>query len=323
MLFRSAKDSRKSPIPPIDECFAPDYSEGLDELAIPEPIEGRRAQRSRFEEEREVQPIPEHPFPSVEHPQQDLTPFYEYHTLNRTARSHRLERLATQLYTVSFLIIFSILGTLARLGLQWLTFYPGTPSVFPVLWANFAGTFLMGFFSEDQRLFRHEWGPGLSGTYHGQNHEEKKVEPSTAKAKHAKVKKTIPLYIGLTTGFCGSFTSFSSFCRDIFLALSNDLPTPVNHPNPGTAVPSIGTTVSRNGGYSFMAVCAVIILTISVCYSALKLGAHLAIYTDSIMPTLPFYFIRKAVDPTISLLAWGVWLAAVLMTIWQIGRAHV
>ena len=37
-----------------------------------------------------------------------------------------------------------------------------------------------------------------------------------SKAAAVKHKKTIPLYIGLTTGFCGSFTSFSSFARAFF-----------------------------------------------------------------------------------------------------------
>ncbi|CAG8615788.1 1039_t:CDS:2 [Scutellospora calospora] len=45
----------------------------------------------------------------------------------------------TTLYTVSHLIFFSILGTLARLGVQWFSFYPGTPIVTPVLWANVGG----------------------------------------------------------------------------------------------------------------------------------------------------------------------------------------
>ncbi|KAK3680177.1 hypothetical protein LTR78_000554 [Recurvomyces mirabilis] len=63
-------------------------------------------------------------------------------------------RWLTELYTISYLIFFSILGTLARLGLQWLTFYPRAPIVTPVIWANFAGSMFMGFLAEDQGLFR-------------------------------------------------------------------------------------------------------------------------------------------------------------------------
>ncbi|KAJ4304250.1 hypothetical protein N0V88_001863 [Collariella sp. IMI 366227] len=55
-----------------------------------------------------------------------------------------VSRFATQLYTISYLVLFSILGTLARLGLQALTTYPGTPVIFPSLWPNFAGSLIMG-----------------------------------------------------------------------------------------------------------------------------------------------------------------------------------
>lgn len=139
-------------------------------------------------------------------------------------------------------------------------------------------------------------------------------EAQRAKAAHGKVKKTIPLYIGMATGFCGSFTSFSSFVRDIFLALSNDLKSPINHPYPAeVARPSPSTTVPRNRGDSFMAIWAVIIITFTSCYCALKFGAHLAVALDKFTPTLPFRFTRRIVDPIMIFLGWGVWLGAVVM----------
>jgi fluoride ion exporter CrcB/FEX len=243
-----------------------------------------------------------------------------YIATKETPSRQRRARLATELYTVSYLVLFSILGTLARLGLQWLTFYPGAPVVLGVLWANFAGTLFMGYLSEDQQLFRQEWGRSTKSTCYSQNEEEKAIRPHpTAKITHTKVKKTIPLYIGLTTGFCGSFTSFSAFIRDIFFALSNDLASPIDHPYAGS-LPSITSTVPRNGGYGFMAVCAVVILTLSVCYSALKVGAHLAIYTERITPTIPFHFTRRIVDPAVAFIAWSAWLGAVFMAIWPPDR---
>jgi CrcB protein len=123
------------------------------------------------------------------------------------------------------------------------------------------------------------------------------------------------MYIGLATGFCGSFTSFSSFIRDVFLALSNDLKDPISHPYPANAqLPSPGNLVPRNGGYSFLALCATIIITIATCYCALHVGAHLALALDRITPTLSFRLTRRIIDPIFVVLGWGVWIGAVVMT---------
>ncbi|KAJ4392090.1 hypothetical protein N0V93_005711 [Gnomoniopsis smithogilvyi] len=222
----------------------------------------------------------------------------------------RVSRWTTQLYTLSHLILFSFLGTLARLGLQALTKYPGAP-VFPSVWFNFGGSVVMGFLAEDRKLFREEWG---TPTYDNQIRRAKRdaeesglntavVDLAAAKKTHLAVKKSIPLYIGLTTGFCGSFTSFSSFIRDIFLALSNDLPQP-----------DATTTVRRNGGYSFMAMMAIIIITVTVSLSGLYLGAHIALLFEPFTPTLPFYFSRKVMDRLGVFLGWGCWIGAVLLT---------
>ena len=250
---------------------------------------------------------------------QNYDPHAEYYLRSkRTPSAQKASRLATELYTVSYLIFFSIWGTLARLGLQALTFYPGAPVVFSELWANVAGTFIMGFLSEDRRLFAAEWG---QHQHRDSRQGEKLPEPSDYpadhtrdKPRHGKVKKTIPMYIGLATGFCGSFTSFSSFIRDIFLSLSNDLKSPINHPYPlNTAIPSATTTVSRNGGYSVMAILATIIITISTCYCALHMGAHLALALDRVTPTLPFRLTRRVVDPLFVVLGWGTWFGAIIM----------
>ncbi|MCJ1259998.1 hypothetical protein MMC24_007838 [Lignoscripta atroalba] len=230
----------------------------------------------------------------------------------------RASKFTTQLYTISYLILFSILGTLARLGLQALTFYPGAPVATSVLWANFSGSLIMGFLSEDRKLFREEWGPSISSNINSQlskvsskRQDEELGDSNRSQRKaHSAIKKTIPLYIGLTTGFCGSFTSFSSFIRDVFLALSNSLPTPTS---PSTPLP-------RNGGYSFLALLSLILLTTSLCLSALQLGAHLALALEPYTPTFPFRLTRKILDPAVVFLAWGSWLAAILLTIWPPDR---
>lgn len=312
----------------VDKRRAPDVLQNLDEIAAPSPIQDGRDQRVGLEDQlkeprqgsrgADVRATGSHKIPAAAavEPQKEPDPRREYLASKGSAGRQRRSRFATELYTVSFLVLFSILGTLARLGLQRLTFYPGAPVVFSVLWPNFAGSLLMGFLSEDQQLFRHEWGRSISATYYKRNDEEKATAPvPLRKAVHAKVKKTIPLYIGFTTGFCGSFTSFSTFMADIFFALSNDLSSPIDHPYP-SPTPSITSTVPRNGGYSFMAVCAVILITVGLCYSALNVGAHMAFYTSGITPTLPFHFFRRFIDPILVFIAWGVWLGAVFMAIW-------
>jgi fluoride ion exporter CrcB/FEX len=218
---------------------------------------------------------------------------------------------ATQLYTISYLILFSILGTLARVGLQWLTFYPGAPVVLGVLWANFAGSLIIGFLLVDWKLFGEGWGRAASPVSTLENVQQELLN----------VKKTVPLYIGLTTGFCGSLTSFSSFMRDAFLSLSNNLPTPSNHPYPaGFITPSPFSTVHRNAGYSLLSLLAVILLNICLSISALKIGGHLAIFLNPAIPTLKFSFTRKYVDPVIVAIAWLAWLGALIMTIFPPDR---
>lgn len=217
-----------------------------------------------------------------------------------------LSQHATHLYTLSYLIFFALLGTLARLGLQALTFYSGAPVVTGVLWANVGGSLVMGFLSEDRNLFREEWGNTPSPA------PKDNQEAAEQSKNHKAVKKTIPLYIGLTTGFCGCFTSFSSFIRDVFLALANALPDP--------SLPAGDSIASRNGGYSFMALIAVILLTVSLSLSALIFGAHLALALARFTPTVPFALTRRVLDRVVVVLGWGCWLGAVFLAIWPPDR---
>lgn len=249
------------------------------------------------------------------------------------AGHERASRVATEIYILSYLILFSILGTLARVGLDALTMYPGAPVGTSVLWANFGGSLLMGYFSEDRKLFMESdkskngttpeeercenassgetEGGGAGGA--APNEPDAEALRIAARKVHLAFKKTIPLYIGLTTGFCGSFTSFSSFIRDGFLALSNSSPTITSASGSSSVIP-------RNGGFSFMALLAVNILTLCVCISALKFGAHLAIALHYITPSIPVRLIRKIFDRMTVVVAVGAWLGAVSMTIWPPDR---
>ena len=128
----------------------------------------------------------------------------------------------------AYLIIFSILGTLVRLGLVGLTSYRSSPLT-GVIWANFAGCAMMGILVSDARVF----GPG---------------------------KVSLPLYTGLTTGLCGSITSFSSFSLDAFKQMA--------------MVPH-GTGAGGRGN-DFLALAEYVIATLTLSLGGLQLGAHAA-----------------------------------------------
>ncbi|KAF7865329.1 hypothetical protein EAF04_006306 [Stromatinia cepivora] len=326
---------------PDSEYDIPDDYAHLNELATPSPVENPREvpiylhkslEEAKDEEHEYEQDRREHERKKQDSIGRGEKPPEEE---KKDVSAKKVSNFATQLYTISYLILFSIFGTLARLGLQAITFYPGAPVIFSELWANVGGSVIMGFLSEDRMLFKEEWG---TATYHhkiqewktkvrdeengsGSSAVEQVPDLQAAKKAHAATKKTIPLYIGLATGFCGSFTSFSSFIRDTFLALSNNLPSPLNHPQDYSPVmASTTSTVSRNGGYSFMATLAVIITTVSLCLAALFFGAHLAIFLEPYIPSLSFRKSRKYLDPFAVFLAWGCWLGAVFLAIFPPDR---
>lgn len=281
--------------------------DNLNEVAAPSPIENPQNEREQgYLEDRDSGS----PSTDEKAEKDDVSP-----------RRQRASKLATEIYTISYLVFFSLIGTLSRLGLQALTFYPGAPVQIGLLWANVGGSLIMGFLSEDRKLFREEWG-NPSSPKQEKGHDEEKGKPlhrsPSAGQRHAAVKKTMPLYIGLATGFCGSFTSFSSFMRDCFFALSNALQVPISHPS--TAPISETLTVHRNPGYSFMAVLAVLIITIGLSLGALQLGAHLALGLEPFTPSIPFLFARKVVDRSVVLLALACWLGAIFMAIWPPDR---
>ncbi|RMZ77428.1 hypothetical protein DV738_g4416, partial [Chaetothyriales sp. CBS 135597] len=212
------------------------------------------------------------------------------------------------LYTVSWLIFFSFWGTLARQGVEALTVYPDTPFSSRVLWANLGGSFVMGFLAEDRRLFRYEWGTTTTTTT--------TPDRDSSASAHLRVKKTIPLYIGLSTGFCGCFTSFSSFMRDAFLALANRLEG-ASDAQPWEVDPTIH---HRNGGFSLLALLAVLIAHSAISLSALWTGAHFAVLVQPITPSLPGRFLRRVADPIAVVLGFGCWIGAVLLAVWPPGN---
>ena len=235
----------------------------------------------------------------------------------------KTSRFLTELCTISYLIFFAILGTLARLGVQWIVFYPGTPIVTPVIWPNFGASLILGFLMEDENMFR---DPSQSSrdVFLGERLRDLKPGPDLKelnKAEAAKRKKAIPLYIGLATGLCGSFTSFSSFARDAFLALSNDLPTPIDHRYTNAVPPPVSSTVSRNGGYSFEAFLHVVVATIALSLGGYIAGAQIAVFAHPIIPRIHRRVVQKFVDPAVVFLGFGCWLGAVFLAIWPPANA--
>ncbi|KAJ8604553.1 hypothetical protein MRB53_041776 [Persea americana] len=246
----------------------------------------------------------------------DATKWRQEHDLEQSRRSRptplssKQSKLVTQLYIHGYLVFFAIFGTLARLGIQWLTFYPGAPVVISNLWANFGGTLLMGFLSEDREMFQQ-----VQVDLNGQSKDQE--DSAADKAAHSKFKKTVPLFIGLTTGFCGCLTSFSTFARDMFFALSNEVATPNNHPGDDAR---LNETVPRNKGYDFTSLCAVVLLTFGMSISALYVGAHIAVATASVLPHIRFRLLRRFLDPIMCFLGFGCWFGAVIMAIWPPDR---
>ena len=299
----------------VDEDLPEDYGD-LDEVIAPPPVQNlddadiyptRSLEESHTEERR-----------------------YEEEERRQTAARHQSElpsksRFEAEIGTVGYLIIFSIFGTLARLGLQAITFYPDAPVVFPVLWANVAGCLIMGFLSEDRMLFRricptHKDFSPLAKEDSNFIEAKHDIDYAAARKAHNASKKVTPLYIGLATGLCGSFTSFSSFIRDVYLALSNRLPTPLNHPADNASMEIKTLTVPRKGGYSFMALLAVLVLTLSLSISALIFGAHLAIGLEKITPRLPSGKAKIVLDRVAPFFASGLWLGAIFLSIWPPDR---
>ncbi|KAF7722251.1 hypothetical protein EC973_003501 [Apophysomyces ossiformis] len=123
---------------------------------------------------------------------------------------------------IGILIPFSILGTLIRVGLQSLETYNGAP-VFGLVYAQWIGCFIMGVvvWSKIKLL---QW--------------------------------YLPLHTGLSTGLCGSITTFSSWQLDIFKEFSN------YH------------GADHATGYNILAAISQLLVTIAVSLCGLQFGYH-------------------------------------------------
>jgi len=224
------------------------------------------------------------------------------------AAVYQVHRSVNDLYTTSYLVFFAFLGTLARIGLSSLTGFPGSPVAFASLWANFAGSAFLGLVTEFSSLKRRkEDTEGVGGPESAPPTDVDSVpggrQATVDDDAHAS-KRPSPLYIGLATGFCGSFTTFSGFMMDAFLALSDSPLASVDR----------AEAPHRGVGRDIMALLAVTLLTTCVCLSALKLGAHVA----NVIKRLDLYQHQvslKHLDRAVVLLALGSWIGVALLAL--------
>ncbi|KAI5816289.1 CrcB-like protein-domain-containing protein [Pyronema omphalodes] len=188
-----------------------------------------------------------------------------------TERSHRPSTLGTFLRLHAHLILFSILGTLARLGINALTTYPTSPLGGTVLWSNFTGCLIMGALVSDVSL-------GIFGS------------------------RSRAAYIGFTTGFCGSFTSFSSYELD------------------GMKLLLLG-----GAGERIMAWLGYTAATFALSLAGLQLGAHFASAIATVVATWDSETQQKTssriqtwagrIEFVLLPLTAGVWAGAVVLTV--------
>ena len=305
---------------PADTDEAYNYAD-LSEVIGPPPVENPQRQRTyghtdleevRADEEQQ----------EIEERRRHIEDETDISQTGKTRRINVLQ-LRKHLLVTSYLVLGSQLGTLSRLGLQALTVYPRAPVAFPELWANMGGCLILGFLSEDRTFFRKEWEAAMSEVRQrtrrdgcsqcNEGNDRIGVREITEASKtHRTTKATIPLFIGLSVGFCGSFTSFSSFIRDAFLTLSDNLDNDAYM----NSKPAASPRYSRNPGGSVMGVLAIVIVEVGVCISALQFGAHVAIVLQPVMSKLPRMNARRILDPLVVLVAWAFWIAAGLLAIW-------
>lgn len=291
----------------------PERDYNLDEIAAPPPVYDRTEKPLRrqeyLEDDRESGHAPNSPSGCEEaetEPDQTTVGPEE-----KSFTGRRIRDFSRTTCVVFYLIIFSLIGTALRLAIEFLTFYPGTSVNTSVLWANVGGCTIMGFLSEDQALFRLRDSETTirDAEAHGD------AQHDTQHAAHlAAHKKTVPLYIGLTAGLCGSLTSFSTFMRDAFLAVVNYLPLPIgSYPNVSLYTPAIAQARAPNAGFSFMNLLAIFFTEIGLSIVAVFLGAHLAICLSRWLPSIPQRWLRYAIDPVVAIIAFISWVAVICL----------
>lgn len=155
-------------------------------------------------------------------------------TLEQSLTSPPWQCIREEIVTSGWIIFFAIWGALTRISFSALSTFPGQ-QVPNLIWAQFIGCAIMGFLVQDTTLF-------------------------------PKPHRYQPLYVGLSTGFCGSLTSFSGWIWEIFTSLANFDP-----------------HFDRIVVQSWLAGLSQVIITLAAGLIALRFGAHIS---DALQPRL-------------------------------------
>lgn len=159
---------------------------------------------------------------------------------------------------------FSILATLARLGVTLLSQYPGS-YLSGIVWSNFTSCFLMGFVTQSVKIWE-----VIVRKDNVVVAEEVSSTTFTKEYRHYTNKKEANLYVGITTGFCGSFSLFSSWILELFEYSAN-------------TVPSLETGAYyhfRNPAYGLLQFLSVFITQLSMSCAGLFFGGALVRYLE-------------------------------------------
>ncbi|KAG9322373.1 hypothetical protein KVV02_003313 [Mortierella alpina] len=152
----------------------------------------------------------------------------------------------------ALIIPFSILGLLTRLGLVSIETFSGQ-QVFALAWPQFVGCFLMGLFVST-RIWIDNGFARINGALEdrsrivGRGHW---IGPF--------------VYVGLSSGLCGSITTFSSWTFALFIELINP------------------AKISRHPLQNILSAFAELIVTLALSVSGLQLGCHLG---EALLPSL-------------------------------------
>lgn len=148
-------------------------------------------------------------------------------------------------YTILNIANGAIWGVLARKGLMVLTDYLGA-YLGGVVWANFAACFVMGIAVDSEHLWSRLINDSLPNV-------------------QFRAKGAIPLYVGITTGFCGTCSSFSSFILEAFNKAADTLDTAAHYPN---------------HAYGIMEALAVMLAQIAISAMGFQFGRHAIMAVD-------------------------------------------
>lgn len=137
--------------------------------------------------------------------------------------------------TTGCIVFGSLCGVLARMGLIELTSYDGA-FLGGVIWANCCACFVMGMATQTAAVWRDVGAKG-----------------------------SLPLYVGITTGFCGTCSSFSLVMLEAFNKAANTLPQRYPYPN---------------AAYGIMEAAAVLVAHMAVSGASFATGRHLGLAVD-------------------------------------------